>query len=60
MTVTFLVELVPCLRFFVSSLKLLAFEHHKLMYLQTLSWLPGEGSLPIGLLVILYLFLTLF
>ena len=35
----------------VSSSGLPAFEHHKLMNLQTLRWLPGERSLPIGLLV---------
>ena len=34
-----------------SSSELPAFEHHKLMYLQTVCWLPGERSLPIGLLV---------
>ena len=41
-------ELVPghCL-----SSELPAFEHHKLWYLQTQFRLPGERSLPIGLLV---------
>ena len=36
----------------VSCSELPAFEHHKLMYLQTLCWLQGERSLPIGLLVL--------
>ena len=35
----------------VSSSELPAFEHHKLWCLQTLCWLPGERSLPIGLLI---------
>ena len=36
----------------VSSSELPAFEHDKLMNVQTLCWLPGERSLPIGLLVL--------
>ena len=36
----------------VSSSELSAFEHRKLWCLQTLCWLHGERSLPIGLLVI--------
>ena len=35
----------------VSSSELSAFEHRKLWCLQTLCWLHGERSLPIGLLV---------
>ena len=41
----------------VLSSELPVFEHHKLWYLQTLCWLPGERSLPIGLLVYLILFI---
>ena len=33
------------------KLELPAIEHHKLWSFQTLCWLPGERSLPIGLLV---------
>ena len=36
----------------VSSSELSAFEHRKLWCLQTLCWLHGERSLPIGLLVL--------
>ena len=39
----------------VSSLELSAFEHRKLWCLQTLCWLHGEQSLPIGLLVLTYI-----
>ena len=35
----------------VISSELQAFEHHKLINRQTLCWVPGERSLPIGLLV---------
>ena len=46
---SYVFELVPghCL-----SPELPAFENHKLWYLQTQFGLPGERSLPIGLLVI--------
>ena len=33
------------------QLELPAIEHHKLWTFQTVCWLPGERSLPIGLLV---------
>ena len=36
----------------VSSSELSALEHRKLWCFQTLCWLSGERSLPIGLLVI--------
>ena len=35
----------------VSSSELPAFEHRKFWCLETLCWLPGERSVPIGLLV---------
>ena len=37
----------------VSSSELSAFEHRKLWCLQTLCWLHGERSLPIGRLVLI-------
>ena len=41
----------------VSSSELPAFEHRKSCCRQTLCWLPGEQLLPIGLLVLDYLWL---
>ena len=40
----------------VSSSELPAFEHRKLWCVQTLCWLHGERSLPIGLLVFVNLY----
>ena len=36
----------------VSSIELPAYEHAKVLCLQTVCWLPGEPSLPIGYLLI--------
>ena len=40
----------------VSSSELSVFEHRKLWCLQTLCWLHGERSLPIGLIVVYFSF----
>ena len=43
-----MLELIP---FHCFKLELPAIEHNKVLSFQTICWLPGERSLPIGLLV---------